>query len=149
MPDWVAFSTISKSRLREDSALTSLLDVPLRYDVFEKPVLPSHLQGVPMFRVHQVQCQTSRIIPDVHGQMQMACIGLADFLGLLKSNYEDYWGKVGVPKHLQFFYRDLACALNISYLLKHAPLDEQKAAFCRLADSWLIHSLLIPVMVFA
>jgi hypothetical protein len=22
--------------------------------------------------------------------------------------------------------------------LKHAPLDEQKAAFCRLADSWLI-----------
>ena len=138
VPDWVAFSKISKSRLQEDCNLTSLLDVPLRYDVFEKPVLPSHLQGVSMFRVHQCQCQTSRIIPDVHGQMQIACAALGEFLVSLKSNYDDYWGKVGVPKHLQSFYQDLACALNIPYLLKHKPLDEQKDAFCRLAESWLI-----------
>ena len=137
MPDWVAFSKIPKSRLQDDCNL-ELLDVPLRYDVFEKPVIPSHLQGVSMFRVHQCQCQTSRIIPDVHGQMQMACSALAEFLALLKSNYDDSWGKVGVPKHVQSLYLDLACALNIPYLLKHSPLEEQKAAFCRLADSWLI-----------
>ena len=138
VPDWVAFSKIPKSRLQCDCNLASLLDCPLRYDIFEKPTIPSHLQGVPMFRVHQIQCQTSRIIPDVYGHMQMACSALAEFLALLKSNYDEYWGKVGIPKHIQSLYLDLACALNIPYLLKHAPLDEQKAAFCRLADSWLI-----------
>lgn len=86
---------------------------------------------------HQYQCQTSRIIPEVHQQMQMAGAAMVDFLRSLKKNYQTYWGAVGVPKHIQSFYSDLALCWDIPKLLKFPATAPQKEALCRLADASL------------
>ncbi len=136
VPVWVAFSKMTAQQVRQE-LISPIHDIPLRYDVCEKPIVPKHLQGVSLFRVHQYQCQTSRIIPEVHQQMQMAGAAMVEFLRSLKKNYEAYWGAVGVPQHVQSFYSDLALCWDIPRLLKFPATAPQKDALCRLADASL------------
>lgn len=137
VPVWVAFSKMTAQQVQRE-LISPIHDIPLRYDVCEKPIVPRHLQGVSLFRVHQYQCQTSRIIPEVHQQMQMAGAAMVEFLRSMKENYQAYWGAVGVPQHIQSFYSDLAVCWDIPKLLKFPATAPQKEALCRLADASLV-----------
>ena len=127
VPDYVAHSTMTKEDALKQQNLP-LEDVPLRYLVTEKPRVPSSLQGQSLFRVHLIQCQTSRLVPDVHQQLQMGLGAAPDFLRSLKEAYASYWGSVGVPDHVQQFYSDLCCCWDFAYLMKHPPRPEQREA---------------------
>ena len=134
VPDYVAHSTMTKEDALKQQNLP-LEDVPLRYLVTEKPRVPSSLQGQSLFRVHLIQCQTSRLVPDVHQQLQMGLGAAQDFLRSLKEAYASYWGSVGVPDHVQQFYSDLCCCWDFAYLMKHPPRPEQREAVSKLGET--------------
>ena len=133
VPIWVAHSTITKQQVLEESNL-ALIDVPLRYETFEKFPTPSHLQGRSLFRTHHIQCQTSRLVPLVHQQAQLGLASAEHFLKQLQRNYAAYWGNVGLCQPVRQFYDDIVRVWDFPFLLQLKPREDQKDALLRLMD---------------
>ena len=124
VPEWVAGSTMTSAESKRDAQLAPI-DVPLRYETFDIPPTLSELQGLSMFREHKPQCQTARTVPVVVKMLQDGLLALVQFLQKGVESYDEYWGSVGLPAHMESLLPSMCVAWDFDAMFRLRRPEER------------------------